>query len=41
MHLIDKQDHVLAGETTTWLERMDTHIGISTDRTIRFTKMAY
>ena len=35
MHLVGRQDHVLAGETTTWLERTDTRVGVPIDRTTR------
>ena len=35
MHLVGRQDHVLAGETTTWLERTDARVGILIDRTVR------
>jgi len=35
VHLIGRQDHVLARETITWLERTDARVGISTDGTIR------
>ena len=38
MYLIDRQDHVLAGETTTWLERTDARVGISTDGTVRLLR---
>ena len=35
MHLVGRQDHVLAGETTTWLERTDARVGVLIDRTTR------
>jgi len=35
VHLVGRQDHVLAGETTTWLERTDARVGTSTDGTVR------
>ena len=35
MHLVGRQDHVLAGETTTWLERTDARVGVPIDGTAR------
>ena len=35
MHLVSRQDYVLAGETTTWLERTDARVGVPIDRTAR------
>ena len=35
MHLVDRQDHVLAEETTTQLERTDARVGVLIDRTAR------
>lgn len=33
--LVGRQDHTLAGETTTWLERTDARVGIPRDGTVR------
>ena len=35
MHLIGRQDHVLARETTIWFKRTDARIGILIDGTVR------
>jgi hypothetical protein len=35
VHLVGRQDYILAGETTTWLERTDARVGVLIDRTAR------
>ena len=35
MYLVGRQDHVLARETTTWLERTDARVGVPIDGTAR------
>ena len=35
MHLVGRQDYVLARETTTRLKRMDARVGAPIDRTAR------
>ena len=40
MHLVGRRDHVLAGETATWLKRINVRVGISTDGTVRLGRHA-
>ena len=35
MHLVGRQDYVLAAETTTWLGGTDARVGVLIDRTTR------
>ena len=35
MHLVGRQDYILAGETTTQLKRTDARVSAPTDRTAR------
>ena len=38
VYLIDRQDHVLAKETTIWLKRTDARISILIDGTVRLLR---
>ena len=38
MHLIGRQDHILAGETTTWLKRTDARVSILIGGTVRLLR---